>query len=358
MTVEQRLKAFENLGIFLRQFKAIPQGDASIQYPELYNRLKELIKSSQFSNGWFTEENVLHMFSSISISLSAENLKQWIKPYLPNLLLGTNSNKKVAVIMAGNIPMVGFNDMLCVLISGNYFLGKVSSKDDKLLPLITEALCAIEPEFKPYIEFTNHQLKDFNAVIATGSNTTATYFNYYFSKYPHIIRKNRNSIAILNGKESKEELELLGKDIFQYFGLGCRNVSKLYVPKGYIFNSFYEAIEPYHYLLEHNKYANNYAYYRSILLLNKTPFLDNNFLIVKEDLSMHSPVANIYYEYYINEEHLAQRINQTADGIQCIVSGNNNVVPQSLVFGHSQQPMLWDYADGVDTMLFLINLKQ
>ena len=353
MTLEQRLNAFENLGVFLSQFDE--SSSRGIQYPELYNQLNDLIKSLHYNNGWFTEENVLKAISSISNSLSADNIRKWINQYLTDLLLNNTSNKKVAVIMAGNIPMVGFHDMLSVLISGHYFIGKVSSKDDKLLPLIAEILCTIEPEFKPFIQFTNNQLKDFDAVIATGSNNSATYFNYYFSRYPHVIRKNRNSIAVLTGNETKEELSLLGNDIFRYFGLGCRNVSKLYVPKNYSFNSFYESIEHYSYLLEHNKYANNHAYYMSILLLNKTPFLDNNFLIVKEDISMHSPVANIYYEYYINEEHLNQRISQTADGIQCILSSNQNI-PHSLTFGCSQEPMLWDYADGVDTMQFLIKL--
>jgi hypothetical protein len=353
MTVNQRIKAFENLGLLIGQFIQLSMKDETILQPELYNRQKELIRISALHNGWFTEENVIHALSSIAVCLTAENLTKWISSY--NLNTKSESPKKVAVIMAGNIPLVGFQDMACVLMSGHHFIGKLSSKDDKLLPFIAEALCMIEPEFKPYIQFTNAQLNDFDAVIATGSNNASIYFNYYFSKYPHIIRKNRNSVAILNGNETRDELVLLGRDVFQYFGLGCRNVSKLFVPQNYSFNLFFNAIEHYNYLINHNKYMNNYSYYKSLLLLNKAVFLDNGFLIVKEDISMYSPVANIYYEYYVDFDDLNQRIRQISDGIQCIIA-SKEVNGRAMAFGSSQKPMLWDYADGVDTMKFLIHL--
>ncbi|MES2284332.1 MAG: acyl-CoA reductase [Bacteroidota bacterium] len=353
MTLDNRIKAFVTLGNFLKQFsgQGEKQADNSLN-DTFYNDFNELIQSVHFNNGWFTEDNVRNAIRAIASSLNEELLVDWLSHYIKSIS-DEKTAKNVAVIMAGNIPMVGFHDMLCVLLSGNKFTGKLSSDDKLLLPYVAKILIAIEPKFASYIEFTEGQLKNIDAVIATGSNNSARYFEYYFGKYPHIIRKNRNSVAVLSGKESKEDLKLLGKDIFQYFGLGCRNVSKLFVPKGYKFDTFYESIFEYQYVVNNNKYGNNYDYNRTVYLMgNNESLLDNNFLLLKEDISHSSPIGVLFYEFYDEISALNKRLDNEKDQIQCIVSTIseiNSVIP----FGEGQCPKLDDYADGVDTMEFL-----
>jgi hypothetical protein len=246
--------------------------------------------------------------------------------------------------------------MLCVLISGNNFVGKLSSEDNLLLPFMSKILIAIEPEFKDGIEFTSGQLKSMDAVIATGSDNTSRYFEYYFGKYPHIIRKNRNSVAVLTGNESLTELRLLGKDVFQYFGLGCRNVSKLFVPKGYKFDTFYQSIFEYQNIVNNNKYGNNYDYNRTVYLMSNHPsLLDNNFLLLKEDESYSSPIGVLFFEYYEDKEQLSARLEADKALIQCIVA-NEPALKNAIPFGQAQCPTLTDYADGVDTMKFLLEM--
>jgi len=258
--------------------------------------------------------------------------------------------------MAGNIPMVGFNDLLCVLISGNKFVGKLSSDDKFLLPFIAKILIAANSKFSDYIEFTEGQLKNIDAVIATGSNNSSRYFDYYFGKYPNIIRKNRNSIAVLTGNESMNDLRLLGKDVFQYFGLGCRNVSKLFVPKGYKFHTFYESIFDYKNFNKNNKYGNNYEYNRTVYLMSNHPsLLDNNFLLLKEAPAYTSPIGVLFYEFYSDIHALNERLEKEKEQIQCIVS-RSPVIKNKIDFGEAQCPGLADYADGIDTMRFLIGL--
>jgi hypothetical protein len=240
------------------------------------------------------------------------------------------------------------------LASGNKALIKLSSQDKLLTPYILNKLVEIEPAFAEQFEFIE-RLKDFDAVIATGSNNTSRYFDYYFSKVPNIIRKNRNSIAVLNGTESKEELHALGNDIFDYFGLGCRNVSKVFAPKGYKFDTFFESIEDFKSIADHHKYNNNYDYNKSIFLVNMDKHLDNGFLLVKEDERFASPLAVLYYEEYESITALDEKLVEQADQIQCIVS-NESLSIETLRFGQSQCPALWDYADGVDTMGFLRGL--
>ncbi|MDP1744905.1 MAG: acyl-CoA reductase [Bacteroidota bacterium] len=353
MTLDNRIKAFVTLGDFLKQFseQGEKQADNSLNNV-FYNDFNELIQSVHYNNGWFTEDNVRNAIGAIASSLNEELLVGWLSRYIKSLS-DRKTPKNVAVIMAGNIPMVGFHDMLCVLLSGNKFTGKLSSDDKLLLPYVAKILIAIEPKFGNYIEFTEGQLKNIDAVIATGSNNTARYFEYYFGKYPHIIRKNRNSVAVISGKESKEDLKLLGKDIFQYFGLGCRNVSKLFVPKGYKFDTFYESIFDFQYVVNNNKYGNNYDYNRTVYLMgNNESLLDNNFLLLKEDPSYSSPIGVLFYEFYDEIATLNQRLQNEKEQIQCIVSTSyeiDHVVP----FGEGQCPKLDDYADGVDTMEFL-----
>lgn len=357
MNLDKRIKSFVSLGIFLKQFSIEGKKQNNNELNTLfYNDFDELIRKVHIYNPWFVEENVRIAIEAIAKSLNEEDFVEWISKYI-NELSTDKEPKKVAVIMAGNIPLVGFHDMLCVLISGNNFLGKLSSDDKYLLPFISKVLIAIEPAFTDYIEFTEGQLKNMDAVIATGSNNSARYFDYYFGKYPHIIRKNRNSVAVLSGSETTDELELLAKDIFYYFGLGCRNVSKLFVPKGYIFDTFYESVFHFKEVVNNNKYANNYDYNRTVYLMANTPsLLDNNFLLLKEDIGYSSPIGVLFYEYYDNLNILNKRLENDKEQIQCIVS-NMSEIKNNIAFGKAQSPGLTDYADGFDTMKFLIELK-
>lgn len=355
MTIDKRIKAFARLGDFLKQFSGQGQKNNDKQLNELfYNDLNELIQTIHFQNAWFTESNVRNAISEISNGLTKVDLERWVSNYKSN---SSDKNAlKVGVVMAGNIPMVGFHDMLCVLMSGNSFVGKLSSDDKLLIPYLSKILLTIEPDFAGNIEFTEGQLKKIDAVIATGSNNTARYFEYYFGKYPHIIRKNRNSVAILTGEESMSELRLLGTDVFQYFGLGCRNVSKLFVPKGYKFDAFYQSIFDFQNILNNNKYGNNYDYNRTVYLMSNHPsLLDNNFLLLKEDQGYSSPIGVLFFEYYDTIETLLPKLESDEEQIQCIVS-NSDLITNAVPFGQAQCPKLSDYADGVDTMKFLTEL--
>ena len=336
LTSNQRIAAFEAL----RHIMAKPD-----------EQLSALIGSAHQYNAWFTPQSAQMALSAIAGMLNKKDLEKWLENESGNAEIKMRS---IGLILAGNIPIVGFHDILCVLASGHKALIKLSSQDQKFIPYILNKLVEIEPDFGLQISYID-RLKDFDAVIATGSNNTSRYFDYYFSKVPHIIRKNRNSVAILNGEESKEELKALGHDIFDYFGLGCRNVSKLYVPKSYNFRKFFESIEEFKPIADHHKYNNNYDYNKSIFLVNQDKHLDNGFLLLKEDSRFVSPLAVLYYEEYQNIEELGSVLLKNEYLIQCIVS--NSKLPLSTVpFGQSQCPSLVDYADGVDTMKFLREL--
>ncbi len=356
MLIAHRIKGFFLLGEFLKQFSELGKKDVTNKLNIIfYDDFNELILSSNFSNGWYTETNVRHAIDMIASSLNQELIEKWISTY-KNPLSDNLLAKNIGVIMAGNIPMVGFNDMFCVILSGNKFVGKLSSADKFLLPFLAKILIAIDSKFANYIEFTEGPLKKIDAVIATGSNNSARYFEYYFGKYPHIIRKNRNSVAVLTGNESVDDLKLLGNDIFQYFGLGCRNVSKLFVPKGYKFDTFYESIFDFKYVINNNKYGNNYEYNRTVFLMNNQPsLLDNNFLLLKEDSGYSSPIGVLFYEFYDNIFNLNQYLKKDNQQIQCIVSKISEI-ENAVSFGETQRPKLNDYADGIDTMLFLNSL--
>lgn len=356
MTIDNRIKAFIGLGQFLKQFDVKGKKDETNALNTFfYDDMQELIKSVHIHNQWFTEDNVRNAFGALADSLEENTLLDWISIYIKDLK-AEKEPKRVAVIMAGNIPMVGFHDMLCVLLSGNKFVGKLSSDDKFLLPFVSKVLKQIEPEFSNLIEFTEDQLKNMDAVIATGSNNSARYFEYYFGKYPNIIRKNRNSIAVLTGAETTAELKLLGDDVFQYFGLGCRNVSKLFVPKGYVFDTFYESIFDFQNIVNNNKYANNYDYNKTVYLMSSNPtLLDNNFLLLKEDATYSSPIGVLFYEFYEDIKELNRKLESEAEQLQCIVS-NSIEIKNALPFGKAQCPTLNDYADGVDTMKFLTGI--
>jgi hypothetical protein len=354
--LKERINAFAELAVFLKQFGPNTAQNKNLKrLNELYyENFSNLIKTSHHYNGWFTEENVRCSLRSIADSIEKKTLESWISPYSDEIAK-RKSHKIIGVIMAGNIPAVGFHDFLCVLMSGNIFLGKTSSDDRYLLPAIANVLIEIEPEFKNLISFTEGRLNTMDAVIATGSNNSSRYFEYYFGKYPHIIRKNRNSVAVLQGNESQEDLGNFGRDIFQYFGLGCRNVSKIFVPSGYDFDHLFKAFYSYKEVVNNNKYGNNYDYNKTVYLMNNTPLLENGFLLLKEDAKLASPVAVLHYEYYTNEKELFARLKTEAPNIQCIIS-NNKEIKGAIAFGESQKPGLSDYADGIDTMKFMNSL--
>lgn len=350
MTIDSKKNIFVELGKFLSQFSETEnkqredvQGNAIF-----FDSFVDLIQLSQSHNGWYTPEQVYFSIQSWANALTEENLNQWLAMYS----FDNVKPKRIALILAGNIPLVGFHDFLSVLISGHQVLVKLSSNDQHLLPFLAKYLIHIAPELENKIIFTESKLENFDAVIATGSNNTARYFEYYFKNKPSIIRKNRNSVAILNGQETKEQLIALGEDIFRYFGLGCRNVSKLFVPKGYVFDAFFEAIFEYQDVIHYEKYANNYDYNKAVFLMSNFKLLDNGFLTIKEDNSHASPISSVFYEYYEELSELEKKLEQEAEQIQCIVS--NNLIKKSIPFGKTQQPKLWDYADNIDTISFLL----
>ena len=351
MLLEERIEAFSKLSDFLAQFtrEKIEQNNDVLYNDLFFDAFKLQLKRAKESNGWFTEDNILYAFESWAKLLTKRNLNNWSSTYVLN---GPNP-KTIAIIMAGNIPLVGFHDFLSVLLSGNKIIVKQSSNDKHFLPLIAKYLEHVESQFKGVIQFTEEKLSGFDAAIATGSNNTARYFEYYFGKYPNIIRKNRNTVAVLTGNESHEELKNLGEDIFRYFGLGCRSVSKLFVPKNYDFDQLFKAIYDYGDIINYIKYQNNYDYNKTVYLMSEFDLLENGFLMLKEDASYSSPIATLFYEYYEDLASLQQKLVMDADNIQCVVS---NTIKNAVPFGKTQQPALTDYADGVDTMAFLSGL--
>nr|WP_315146600.1 acyl-CoA reductase [uncultured Flavobacterium sp.] len=352
MLQNDKKRGFIELGRFLSQFtEKVPSKNPSVLQNELFfEDFENLIQLSQSHNGWYTPENVYFSIQSWASALTEENFEKWLSAYNLNDV----KPKTVGLILAGNIPLVGFHDFLSVLISGHNVVIKTSSNDQFLMPFLANYLIAIEPELANKITFIEGKLENFDAVIATGSDNTARYFEYYFKDKPSIIRKNRNSVAVLNGEETKEQLIALGEDIFRYFGLGCRNVSKLFVPKGYSFNAFFEAVFEYQDIIHYEKYANNYDYNKAVFLMSNFKLLDNGFLTIKEDSSYASPISSVFYEYYESIEDLQNRLESENEKIQCIVS--NNLVENSIGFGQTQKPNLWDYADNVDTITFLLTI--
>jgi hypothetical protein len=356
MTLETKKSVFVELGKFLKQFS---ENDTIKKSDVLHNDLffddfEKLIYLSQSHNGWYTPEQVYFAIQSWADALTKENIDKWLSAYSFDTQ-DTKKEKTVALILAGNIPLVGFHDFLSVLITGNKALIKTSSNDQHLLPFLAKYLIAVDESLKDKITFVEGKLENFDTVIATGSNNTARYFEYYFKDKPSIIRKNRNSAAVLNGKETHEQLEALGEDIFRYFGLGCRNVSKLFVPKGYSFDAFFQAIFKYQDVIHYEKYANNYDYNKAVFLMSNFKLLDNGFLTLKEDSSYASPISSVFYEFYENIEDLQSRLTTDSEQIQCIVS--NDLIKNSIPFGETQNPQLWDYADNVDTITFLLTTK-
>ena len=346
MTLKEKRNILLQLGtIFQHLSQSDPWPGYTVGINEAeYNELNEIINTVHIYNGWFKPTEVKKAISGIAEWLNEEELERWTSQYA----LNENSDKCVAIIMAGNIPLVGFHDLISVFISGHKV--KMSSDDNRLLPAILNVMQLFDERIKDQISIAENKISGFDAVIATGSNNSARYFESYFGKHPNIIRKNRSSIAVLNGLETKEELKELGKDIFDFFGLGCRNISQMWIPENFEINRFFEAIYDFNEVINHNKYANNYDYNKAVKLLNEEELLDNGFLLLKEDRSLISPLAVLHYQRYKDLNEVTDFIQQHKDQIQAVVG--KDYIP----FGYSQKPSLTDYADGIDTLEFLSKL--
>lgn len=350
LNLQQRIDLIAALG---GEFRNLLAGTAG---PEIQEEFRQIVSGANRLNPWFTNQSIHRAFEEWAKVLTPENVKQWASGYtLPE----EPTTIRIGVINAGNIPLVGLHDLLSVILAGHVYVGKNASDDTLLLPFISKLLFRNERSLTDRIRFVP-ALKEMDAVIATGSNNSARYFEYYFGKYPHIIRMNRNGVAILSGNESKDELKALGDDIFTYYGLGCRNISKLYVPRGYSFNHFFESVYDFHDLMNFNKYMNNFDYNNSILLLKQVPFLQNGFLIIREEQAIPSPISIVHYEFYDSLSDLQEQLSHQTDQLQCIATSlslaNMELKKLSVPFGKTQSPALSDYADGVDTLKFLCEL--
>jgi hypothetical protein len=343
MNINRRIQLISDIGEFLKNY--LDENYDNNNDNKLVE-FKDVIIKAQSKNPWFTDANIKVNLTYWSKKLTKLNLNKWLSKYN----LNNTSRKNIAIIMAGNIPLVGFHDFICVFLSGHNSIIKLSNSDNCIIPFLTD-LMKLPSE---RIVYSDSFLKDYDGVIATGSDNTSRYFDYYFKNKRSIIRKNRNSIAILNGEESDDDLKSLSQDIFTYFGLGCRNVSKLYVPKNYNFDLFFNSIFCYKELINNHKYANNYDYNKAIYLMSEYKFLDNGFFIVKEGNEMHSPISTINFEYYDNVSILKEKINLEDDNIQCIVS--NIEFKGKVNFGETQNPSLNQYADNIDVMRFLLTI--
>ena len=332
MILQHRVDAFQELSKFLSN-------------PHYQSSFYPTVKKAMQNNSWFTEQNIHLSFSALAHMLNS--LPLWLQSY--NIV---GKKKKIGVIIASNIPLVGFYDFLCVLISGNIFIGKLSSSNNILLPYVADLLCSINSDFNNYIYFKN-DIKNVDILIATGNDNTANYFNYVYSGVSKIIRKNRTSIAILNGSEKEDDYQSLTKDIYLYFGLGCRNVSKLFLPINFDINALKISFLKNKFLSFSKSYLDNYNYQKTILKINSVHFVDfENLLLVHSD-KIHAPISVVYYEYYDNLTTLAKKIKHYQDEIQCVVS-QDILGDNSVRFGESQSPRLQDYPDGVDVLKFLL----
>ncbi len=346
MNLEKRVESFEHLGKLLRTYHEAPNDPEKAL-------LAEAARLAYSENQWFTPENIRVALNKLGDALQPEHLSEWLFPYL-HRLHNTLVPKTVGVVMAGNIPAVGFHDFLCVLISGHKLKAKLSSSDQRLIPAMAEVLNRYMPEWREMINFTQGRLEQFDVIIATGSDNTSRYFEYYFGKYPHIIRKNRASVAIIRGDETEEDLRKIAGDIMLYFGMGCRSVSKIWVPSQYDFSALIRAIKEYGDYANHNKYRNNYDYSKSIFMVNQVPVTDAGCLLLKEDQALNSRISVLNYEYYNRMEDVLKALEYNKDSIQCIVSAHTVSCP-AILPGMAQNPALWDYADKIDTLDFLLS---
>ncbi len=359
MSTQKTEKTLIEFGKFLSQYgpEKITKKNNIKNNDPYFEVVKSLVNNLHHSNPWFTPDNVRLALSNWVEALSTEKIKKWLSSYnVPD----NTKPKNVGIIMAGNIPLVGLHDLLSVLTSGHRAVVKMSSSDNKLLPVLVKYLENIHPDWKGKVEFKEEgRFNNIDAVIATGSDNSARYFEYYFGKWPHIIRKNRNGVAVLTGDENEKELEGLADDIFTYFGLGCRNVSKIFVPKDFDLNKLFKASLKYSHYTNHEKYMNNYRFNKAVLSMDKSlnenkGVWENGLLILKRDPGYSAPVSVVFYEDYENVDNIKKILNHDQDKIQVIVSQAD--IPGAIPYGTTQKPELWDYADGVDTMAFLLDL--
>lgn len=349
---QARSGAFVQLGKLFRLFgkaSTWPGHSCGLAQAE-FDAFDRTVKSAPALNAWFTEENVRHMLLRLADMLEEDRLRDWLALYAAQLEEGGRDRHTVGVIGAGNIPLVAFHDLLCVLMSGAALRVKPSSDDAGLTAAVIRLLGLLAPDLGGRITLAADKLGPVDALIATGSNNTARYFEHYFAHVPRIIRRNRTSVAVLDGSETKEELAALGEDIFRYFGLGCRNVSKLFLPHDFDLDRFFGAVVGWGTIAQHHKWANNYDYHKAIWLMDRVPLIENGFVLLKEDAGLHSPLGALYYERYSEQNDLEEKLNASGREIQCVVGHGH--VP----FGSAQCPSLNDYADGVDTMRFLLAL--
>ena len=330
--------------------------------------LTALQKRTEFNNGWFTLENQQASLSAIAAAfLAEEKLTAWLNGYkiipitgegfVPQPGPNGEGQKTVGLILAGNIPLVGFHDILSVYVAGHKAMIKLSSRDEYVLPYLIKLLAGFDERAAAYFKIVD-KLEGYDAVIATGSNNSARYFETYFSKVPHIIRKNRNAVAVLSGEETEAEMHALGNDVFRYFGLGCRNVSKLYVPESYDFDPLLHVFHEWKTLQNHSKWKNNFDYNYALTTLNKESFYLSGPLMVLEAEAIPSRIGTLHFEYYSDKATLAKKLTAQREEIQLIVSPADFLDADlpTFNFGQAQQPALSDYADGVDTLAFLFSL--
>lgn len=344
---KERLIAFSELGTL---FKENVDKKENKKFPEWNTVLEKTLIESHSYNSWFTIDNLKLSLKNWSNSLQENIISDWLSKYN----IEDKSSKKIAIIMAGNIPAVGFHDLLCSLLLNFDCIVKLSSEDKLLIPFIVKFLESRNQKLKNKVTFESDKLKDFDGVIATGNNNSHRYFDYYFSKYPNLLRKTRHSIAVLDGKESDKDLSDLSNDIFNYFGLGCRSVSKVFIPYGYdldlLFNAFFRHKE----VVNHNKYVNNFDYNKAVYLMSKEKFIENGFIILKEESKLGSPIGCLFYEFYNDKKEITKLINNNSDSIQCVVSNIN--FNTNIKFGQTQCPNINDYADNNDTIKFLLKI--
>ncbi|MFM2207772.1 MAG: hypothetical protein RL213_1747 [Bacteroidota bacterium] len=357
MDLKARKDLLKELGIRLEQVSR----EIAPEIPEISSEWSALLSAVQSKNPWFTRASVHRALCSWSAALAEPEIERWVSSCpikdVPERILN------VGVINAGNIPFVGLHDLLTVFMSGHRYVGKNASDDPFLLPWIVQIMKSVSASVEQSVGFAD-KIIGMDAVIATGSDNSARYFEYYFGKQPHVIRRNRNGVAVLSGKETEAELKALGRDIFDYYGLGCRNVSKLYVPEGYDFSRLFESLYDYHEVMSHHKYMNNFDYHQAVYLLKRLPFLQNNFLILIEDERIPSPLAVVHYEKYKDISAAADKLESLKESLQCVVAGEETIASGGfgrkglplVGFGRTQFPSLTDYADGVDTLRFLSGL--
>lgn len=349
IALDQRVAALAQLG---RVLTAVGQGGdwpghATGVTAEEYAALDSAVRTASGHNGWATEDNVRYACRAWGTVLTPESLEDWLVAYRSQLE-AAREVRTVGLVLAGNVPLVGLHDVLCTWLSGHSAVVKCSSQEPRLIPALLRVLEDLAPGTGARVRFAEERLGEVDAVIATGSNNTARYFEHYFGHLPRIVRRSRTSVAVLDGTETDAEMAALGEDVFRYFGLGCRNVAKLYVPERFDPDRFFRAVLPWAHVAQHNKYGNNYDYTRAIWLLDQTTFLDNGFVLLKEDTALASPMATVFYERYSDIEQVGRALHAQADRIQCVVGHGH------LPFGTAQTPALGDYADGADTLDFLL----